>query len=125
VVLRARFTLCLAPLVPRAAALHGLEGVLQREMVVDLFDPPQRVAYRQQVLDLRAQGLMERQVAERLGITETAVQRAAALGRRMAQLGVTDLYQPVHAPPRDYGKLRRHKHPRYRFEPLDPGAGPA
>jgi hypothetical protein len=59
-------------------------------------------------------------VAQRLSITTTAAQRAATLDRQMRALGLADPYQPVHAPPADYGKLRRHKHPRYCFDPLDP-----
>jgi DNA invertase Pin-like site-specific DNA recombinase len=121
VVLRARFTLHLASLAPKAAALVGLEGAWRREMQVDLFDPPQRVVYRERVVELRAAGLTERQVAQRLGITPTAAQRAAALDRRMRQLGTADPYQPLREPPPDFNKLRRHRHPRYRFEPLDDG----
>jgi hypothetical protein len=44
-----------------------------------------------------------------------------ALQRLMDKLGVTDAYQPV-TEPREGGKLQRHRHPRYRFEPL-PNAG--
>jgi hypothetical protein len=40
----------------------------------------------------------------------------------MDELGITDAYVPVLQPPEDCPKLRRHKHPDYRFEPL-PGAG--
>ena len=37
-------------------------------------------------------------------------------------IGLTDPYVAVTEPPDDYAKLRRHKHKRYRFEPLE-GAG--
>jgi hypothetical protein len=96
-----------------------LDGALQREVIVDLYELPQRVAFLKQVLELRQQGLTERQVAERLGITQPAVQRTMALARHMKQRGITDPYLPVLQPPEDYGKLRRHHHPRYRFEPRD------
>jgi hypothetical protein len=119
VVLRAHLTLNLAALVPGGAALECVGGVLCRQLLVDLFNPPQREAFREQVIALRAQGLSERKVARRLGITVTAAQRAAALTRRMQELCVTDPYLPIHEPPADYGKLRRHRHSRYRFEPLD------
>jgi hypothetical protein len=36
----------------------------------------------------------------------------------MERLGVNDPYQPVREPPLDHGRLRRHLHSRYRFEPL-------
>ena len=39
--------------------------------------------------------------------------------RRMHTLGLTDPYVAVTEPPDDYGKLRRHLHSRYRFEPLE------
>jgi DNA invertase Pin-like site-specific DNA recombinase len=122
VVLRAHATLHLACLTLKASPLGGSAGVLQREIVVDLFDPPQREMYRERVVVLRAEGLSERQVAKQLGITVTAAQRAAALDRQMNQLGITDPYLAVAEPPTDYGKLRRHRHSRYRFEPSHGGA---
>ncbi len=36
----------------------------------------------------------------------------------MRQQGVTDPYVRLMAPPGDYGRLRRHLHDRYNFEPL-------
>jgi hypothetical protein len=119
VVLRARLTLYLAPLVPSLAASGVLDGALQRELIVDLYEPPQRVAFLKEVVELRQHGLTERQVAERLGITQPAVQRAMALARHMKQRGMTGPYLPLLQPPEDYGKMWRHHHPRYRFEPRD------
>jgi hypothetical protein len=116
VVHRARFMLDLVALIPEARGLEGCSGLLRRELEVDLFDPPQREKYRRRVLALRAEGLTERQVAARLGITQPAVQAAAALARAMEKGGLTDPYVPVLAPPEDNAKLRRHRHSRYRFE---------
>jgi DNA invertase Pin-like site-specific DNA recombinase len=116
VVHRARFTLDLVALIPEARGLEACSGLLRRDLEVDLFDPPQREKYRERVLALRAEGLTERQVAARLGITQPAVQAAAALARAMEKGGLTDPYVPVLAPPEDNAKLRRHRHPRYRFE---------
>jgi site-specific DNA recombinase len=118
-VLRARFTLHLAPLIRPACTTVGFDEVLRREMQVDLVDLPQRVAFREQIVTLRSRGLTESEVARRVGLTVTATQKAAALDRLMKQLGIADPYQPIHEPPPDYGKLRRYLHPRYRFEPLD------
>ena len=118
---RARFTFNLAPLLPPTPGLERLTGALERTLVVDLFEPPQREAYREVVRDLTANGLKQRDVAWELGITQTAVQRAAALGRRMEQLGTGDPYVPLTDPPADDDRLSRHRHPRYRFEPLHPG----
>jgi hypothetical protein len=85
---------------------------------VDLFDKPQRVIYRIPVLEQTANGQGQREIASGLGITQPAVQRAAALGRQMMTLGIEDPYLPLAAPPEGYERLRRHKHARYRFEPL-------
>jgi hypothetical protein len=116
-VLRAHLTLDLAPLIPEARGLHGACGLLRRELVVDLFDPPQRAAYRERVLALRAQGQTEDTIAQALGLTKTAVQRAAALDRAMRALNLTDPYVALTEPPANQGRMRRHRHPRYRFDP--------
>lgn len=117
VVLRAYFVLNLAGLLPIAQRHTEVRDHLSTELVVDLFDPPQRAAFRQQVVALRRQGLTEQAVAKQLGITTTAAQRAAMLDRLMQQHGLDDPYVAVNEPPEDLGKMRRHRHPRYRFEP--------
>jgi hypothetical protein len=119
IVHRAKFSLALVPLLPPSQHLDGVGRHLTRDLVVDLFDQPQRAKYRQDVVNMRAAGMTERQVANKLGITHTAAQRAAALDRMMQRLGLADPYIPVLEPPSDFGMLRRHRHPRYRFEPLD------
>ncbi|HEV3343314.1 MAG TPA: recombinase family protein [Pirellulales bacterium] len=129
VVLRAKFRLRLAPLLPPAQRLAALESKLSHVLTVDLFDPPQREKYRQRVMAMKAgkntedgRRVTERTIAAQLGITQTAVQRAVALARMMDRLALTDPYVPVTSPPQDCTKMRRHKHRRYRFEPL-PDAG--
>jgi len=117
IVLRAKFTLSPVSLLPPARRLDHLDNVLRRELEVDLFDPPQREAFRQRVSALKAEGLTEKQIANQLGLTKTAVQRAAALERMVHRMGLSDPYVRVTTPPNDYTKLRRHKHPRYKFEP--------
>ena len=127
-VLRAHFTFSLESLLPAAPGTERLRPAVQRSLVVDLFEAPQRAAYRGPVLELTANGLGQREIAWELGLTQPAVQRAVALGRRMAALGIADPYLPLAAPPDDYERLRRHKHPRFRFEPLAgglPGPPPA
>jgi hypothetical protein len=119
VVLRAEMTVNLAPLV--GAAADGLGGLMVATATVDLFDPPQRVAYRERVGALRARGLTERAAARELGLTVTAAQRAMALQRRMQAAGVADAYRRLSAPTE--GRPGRHQHPRYRFERLDDSAG--
>jgi len=117
VVLRAHFVLHLSALCGPPAG-PDLE-ILRRPMTVDLFDPPQRERFRTQVVAMRAAKLKEREIASRLGVTQPAVQYAAALQRRMDALGLTDPYVRL-TEPSTTGHVRRHNHPRYRFDPLDP-----
>jgi DNA invertase Pin-like site-specific DNA recombinase len=122
-VLRAHFTLTLVPLVP-AGLPPALSTVLQRRLVVDLFDSPEREAYREPVTELAANRLKQRDIAWELDISQAAVQRSLALAKRMREQGVSDSYIPLAGPPENYKKLRRHRHRRYRFEPLTPGTPP-
>ncbi|MCA9177996.1 MAG: recombinase family protein [Planctomycetales bacterium] len=115
--LRSVATFSATSLVPRT----DLEVVKQRlstTFSVDLFVPPQRELYREQVVQMRGQGISERRVAERLRITTTAAQRAASLQREMDRRGIDSPWLPVVAPPNDMLKLRRHLHARYVFSPL-------
>ena len=96
-----------------------MSEALRRDLEVDLFNPPQREEHRRRVVELRAAGWTELRIAAELGITKTAVQQAAALQRRMDSLELSDPYLPVTEPPNDYGRLRRHRHSRYRFEALN------
>ncbi len=105
IVLRARFTLNLASLVPSADQFACLRPSLSRSMQVDLFGPPQRERFREQVVALRQQGCTEREAARRLGITQPAVQRAMALDRMMRARGLTDPYILVLQPSVEPGKL--------------------
>lgn len=119
IVLRAKFNLDLSSYVTGLERNPGCSSPLRDVLVVDLFDPPQREEYRERVHHLRSEKLTERQVAERLGITVPAAQRAAGLSRLMDERGLSDPYVQVTEPPEDYTKLRRHKHKRYTFDPLD------
>lgn len=113
--LRGFVTVELTSLVPE---MRGL-GSWPRELVVDLFDPPQRVQHLARVRELKSLGKTERQIAAELGITQPAVQYAAALGREMEARGLEDPYEAVTDPP-EGSRRRRHRHSRYQFEPLDP-----
>lgn len=120
IVLRAKFKLYLPAFLNGKQPNHPhVEEILERSLIVDLFDLPQRVKYREAVIQMRVAGMTERQVAAALGITHTAAQRAASLDRLMKRENLEDPYLELTSPPEDSGKLRRHKHPRYRFEPLD------
>ena len=121
-VLRAKFRVHASGLLDEPMSRAVLERPLEQVITLDLFNPPQRAAFRERIMNLRRSEKSERQAADECGITTTAAQRAAALQRRMDGLGITDPYLPLTAPPDDYPKLRRHLHKRYRFAPL-PDAG--
>ncbi|HMP04876.1 MAG TPA: hypothetical protein PJ982_00875, partial [Lacipirellulaceae bacterium] len=118
VVLRAKFKLYLSRLAEESRASELLAETLDRVVEIDLFDPPQREAFRTRVMALR-QMMSGAKAARCLQITTTAAQRAAHLQRLMDKQGLSDPYVPVTEP---VGRLRRHLHPRYRFNPL-PDAG--
>lgn len=120
VVLRAHFRLSLTSLAPALRKLPVDHSLLSRDMTVNLFDPPQRVAMRERVVGLITKGTFQRETGAAIGITQPAVQNALKLHAAMQAAGVADPYQPLAEPPNDYKKLRRHLHPRYRFTPKLP-----
>ena len=114
IVLRATFELHLS-------SLSGSDSVdlpnLMHELTVDLFDPPQRIEYLEEVRRLTSTSedgvkLKERDIAARLGITQTAVQRAKHLARNMDANSVSDPYVRIEQP-LEHGRNRRHRHPRF------------
>jgi site-specific DNA recombinase len=121
VVLRARLRLNVAGMIPEERLRAAVHASLEQTLEVNLFDPPQQEEFRERVVELR-KSQTERTVAETLGITITAAQRAYQLQNMMDQLSIVDPYLPVDAPSDDASRLNRHKHQRYRFEPL-PDAG--
>lgn len=108
------------------AALLGtmpVEGptleVVTRHLVIDLFDPPQRVTFRQAVKEL-APHHKERDIAASLGIKQATVQHAKRLDCTMEELGLDDPYVRLTEPlPKGKSRMRRHFHVRYNFHPLD------
>jgi hypothetical protein len=121
IVLRAKVRLQLAELIPDKPTAEVLKPTMEKVLMVDLFDPPQREKFRLRVVAARRAGQSERSIAKQLGITVTAAQRAMALQRLMDEHGLDDPYVPVDEPPED-GRMCRHKHPRYKFAPR-PDAG--
>jgi site-specific DNA recombinase len=119
IVPRAHVTLDLVPLIPQARGLDRIHNLLRYDLIVDLFHPPQRAAYRQRVLDLRAAGKTKAEIAQALGLTKTVVQQAVTLDRRMRSLGLSDPYRAVTTPDHQ-NWMRRHLHPRYHFQPTGP-----
>jgi site-specific DNA recombinase len=125
---RARVMLDLAGSVADAEHVPGLKDLLTRVVTIDLFDrPPQRERVRDEAVRLAAKGLGSRKIS--CEIQEhpkpAAVDRSLALDRLMNELRMESPYLLVSEPPNDYPKLRRHRNPKYRFEPKEGYERPA
>ena len=123
VVPRARIEIDFLALSSAHQSLWGGVASYRKVILVDLFDPNQHVKYRERIMQLRAEGMNEAEAAAAVGITVTAAQRAAALQRRMDELGITDPWIEVLKAPDDVGKMKSHFSEGYVFEPL-PGFEP-
>lgn len=129
VYMRSKFKFQIANLLADANTRELLAEQLERVLSVDLFEPSQFILHRERIMELRSsinpktgRKYTERQAANVVGITHTAAQRAAKLQRAMDDLGLVDPMIQITEPPANNGRYKRHKHPRYSFDPL-PGAG--
>ena len=115
---RVEYTLDLAPLL--ASELRDRQDSQQFQVsgVITITRLPQRLELFQQAAVLRAEGLTRRQVAERLGICLSACARALHIDRLMRERGLTEPFERVTEMQTSMNRLRRHKSPRFRFEPL-------
>jgi len=113
----------LAAMTSDAEHVPGLIELLTFEQTIDLFNPPQREEIRLRAVELTARRMKQRDIAQELKVTQTAVQNALALDRKMKELGLSSPYVVMTHPPEDYPKLRRHKNPKFCFE-LSPGYSP-
>ena len=123
---RAKVRLNLLGSIADAEAVPGLRELLHEEFTLDLFNPKQRDAIREEAVRLDAMGLEQREIAEQLESkpTQTAVWKALNMHKRMQELQISDPYSIVFEPPADYTRLRRHKNRRYKFEMLEGYARP-
>jgi hypothetical protein len=114
---RAKVNLDLVGSFADAALVPGLRELLQQELTLDLFTPPQRERIREKVVELSTDS-DQRKISVQLPepATQAAVSKALALQRRMCEMGLSSPYVLVDEPPADYPKLRRHNHSRYKFE---------
>jgi site-specific DNA recombinase len=117
VVQRARFTLNLSPLIKGVGECSEVATKLSRTVTVNLHDVPDREKHRPAVVAAMLRLGNQHEVAAELGIAQAVVSKALQLQHRMDDLGVSDPYALVTAPPQDYGKLRLHRHKRYNFLP--------
>lgn len=118
-VLRARFMLNLVGFLPTSSRLPEALSAFQRPMVVDLFDKPQRELIRPAVVaGMQRPSMTYKALAEQLSEHASVAQRAAQIQRLMDSAGVTDPYLPIRSPIEGNAKYSRHRHRRFRFEPL-------
>lgn len=119
---RAKVRLDLGGILSDVRHVPGLDELLTREVTLDLFkQTPQRERIRVEAVRLAAQRLDQREIARRLPekASQAAVSDALALDSLMQKQGLTTPYVFLTEPPPDYAKLRRHKNPKYRFEPVE------
>jgi hypothetical protein len=117
IVLRAQFTLNLTPLVKGVGQCPEVASKLSQLVTVRLYDDPDRERYRQSVVAAMDRLGNQYKVADELRIPQAVVSKSLQLQSKMDDLGVTDAYALVTAPPTDYNKLRLHRHKRYCFLP--------
>ncbi|MFT5327948.1 MAG: site-specific DNA recombinase, partial [Planctomycetaceae bacterium] len=117
VVLRAEIKLNLVGLLPWSVRsfIESIESTnngdfwlaeLRRTVTVDLFEPSNSPRYAMEVLRLRDDGGKYPAIAKQLDITEMAVKRAIALGRKMTAAGLTDPYVRLTEEPRNASRWR-------------------
>ncbi|MDZ4687349.1 MAG: hypothetical protein SH850_19945 [Planctomycetaceae bacterium] len=68
--------------------------------------------------ELKAQGLREQEIGQRLGMAESAVRQSLRIHRLMMSQGLAEPLVRLAELPARTNRLRRHRHPRFRFEPL-------
>ena len=95
-----------------------LEAILSKMVMFDLFDPPTYVRIRPDVVRLTSEKVKQRDIAAELATHQATVQRALQLQRLMDKANVNSPFVFVAEPPAT-GKLKRHKHEEYRFQPVD------
>ncbi|HUQ69000.1 MAG TPA: recombinase family protein [Planctomycetaceae bacterium] len=115
---RAEFTLTLVPLLPPALANSPEAAQVTRRLVVTLCPVSKPLQHHAAATELKAQGLRQHEIGQRLGMVRTAVQRSLRLHRLMLSQGLAEPLVRLTELPARTNRLRRHRHPRFRFEPL-------
>lgn len=118
---RAKVRLNLVGSIDDAALVPGLRELLSTDLTLDLFETPSREEIRETVVALSGTNKQREIDALSPGKvwSQTELGQAKQLNKKMLELGLTTPYVVIHEPPPDYTKLRRHKHPDYKFLPLD------
>ena len=100
-----------------STAPDELQALLSREFTVDLFEFPKRARIRAEVVRLLGEGYSNWQVIEHFEepLSKAIVASSAELDSCMKELGVVDPLKIQLEPPTDFGRMRRHRNPRYSF----------
>lgn len=117
-VLRATLVLDLACFFPDKITLDGMDGILRREINVDLFDFPDPVRWLDKIAEYLPTGKSLNFIGKALGIPAYLVSRTRKLLQTMKALGLSNPFQELTEPPENFKKMRRHLHPRYSFNPI-------
>lgn len=118
---RAKVTLCLGGFLRNTSQIPEVKEYLTRELTIDLFKEPMAAKIRQQVVEKTARKLKQRDIATQLHTHQATVQRAIKLDKLMRECGLESPYEVVTRPPTalESRKMKRHRNPRYRFEPVE------
>lgn len=117
---RAKVKLSLGGIVRGIDQAPAVDEFLTRLLTVDLFELPTRMQIRDEVVRQSAARVKQRDIAANLGTHQATVQHALRLDRMMRERRMCSPFELVTAPPSEgeYGKLKRCRNKRYRFEPL-------
>ena len=118
IVAHAEFTLTLTPLLPAEFQSRPESQIFTRQMVVTLGSISQPVKFHSEAAALQQQGMKQRDIGSQLGLAQSAVEKALRIHRQMVEQGLTEPFIRLTSLPENCHRLRRHKHKRYRFEPL-------
>lgn len=120
IVLRAEMTVMLAPLLPPELGRHPKAiKAFTRRLVVTIGSLAQPHQNAPAAGALQAQGLSQRQIGAELKMAQSATQRAIKIHSQMQKLGLGEPFLRVTELPESTHRMRRHRHPRFRFEPQD------
>ena len=100
-----------------STAPDELQALLSREFTVDLFEFPKRARIRAEVVRLLGEGYSNWQVIQHFDepLSKAIVASSAELDSCMKEMGVVDPLKIQLEPPTDFGRMRRHRNPRYSF----------
>ena len=116
---RARIKFSLGGSIEDFSQVPKFDGLLSRELTIDLFNPPRREQIRGEAARLEAESLTLPQIAAKLGnVSVVTVRAALSLHQQMISGGHASPYIVLDSPPDNYPKLRRHRSIKYRFEPI-------